>query len=82
MDNLARLLGLAPSEMLFEDLILKVKRERDRVRNAINEWRMGINLKPVKEKKLKTSTKKASAKAINNEYEEIKNLLKSLGLEG
>lgn len=83
MDNLKRLLGPAPSEIPLETLLLRIKNERDRVRKAINDWRLGVSLKPIKKKKeRKEAVVKVSAKTVNAEYEETKKLLKSLGLEG
>ena len=82
MDNLKRLLGPAPSEIPLEAFLFKLREERNRVRGAINDWRAGVSLKPVREKKEKKAVAKVSAKVINAEYEETMKLLKSLGLEG
>jgi len=41
MDNLARIIGPAPSELPWEELRMKIGAERERVRAAIEYWRAG-----------------------------------------
>ena len=75
MSGLRRLLGLAPSEMSFELFVEKVEKERNRVRDAIAEWRRGISLKPVKQAREKKGMGKVKAKSIRDEYNEVQRLL-------
>ena len=61
MDNLARTIGPAPSELPLEEMMKKIAGERRRVNLAIQQWREE-NLP--KKKKRKTS-KKAKAKKLD-----------------
>lgn len=75
---LLKLLGPAPNEKPFPLLLERIEKERTRVREAINLWRSGVALKPFKEKKLASRKVKRD---ISNEYDQMQNLLKSLGVK-
>jgi hypothetical protein len=81
MYNLVSLIGPAPSEVPFEVLRERVEKERNRVRAAITDWRNGVGLKPVKEKKLAKEKKTSKTKAILNEYEQIQAMMKTIGAQ-
>lgn len=76
--NTLKYLGLAPSEISFNDLLIRIEKERTRVREAINLWRSGVFLKPIKEKKVPSKAKKKAN--IADEYMKTQELLKSLGV--
>jgi hypothetical protein len=65
--------------MILDKVMERLEIERSRVRQAINDWRMGINLKPTKEKKERKPGKTSKAKAVLNEYEQVQAMLKNLG---
>jgi len=52
MNHLPSIIGLAPSELFFQDFLTKLSSERQRVRESLEEFR--------KRKHLKPSTPKAS----------------------
>jgi len=64
MDNLARTIGPAPSELSTEEVMVKIGGERKRVNSAILQWREE-NI-PKKRKAKKTTTRKKKAKQVDN----------------
>lgn len=65
MNRLVNIIGLAPSELPFTDLITKLQHERDRVRAAL-EW---FKLRPIR------TTKKARSATSSDEMD-IKRMMK------
>ncbi len=50
MNNLIRVIGLAPSELSFEKLLIRIRTERTRVLETIQRFRTSRNVKPTKRK--------------------------------
>jgi len=82
VNNLIKLIGLAPSEMTREELMNKLISERNRVQSAIAEWRSNIALKPVKQpKEKKARARKQSLKEFVDSHKHIFELAKSLNIK-
>lgn len=63
MDRLPSVIGPAPSELPFDQLIEKLQKERKRITTSIAMWRQNGSWERGKPKKTKTKTKKAISKA-------------------
>ena len=60
MNHLARIIGLAPSELPFEAFLTKLSSERQRVRESLEEFRLRKHLKPVSKAKAKSPSSLAA----------------------
>ncbi len=66
MQTLIRVIGPAPSELPFPDLIEKVRKEHARVRAAIENFQLGVGAQKAKAKKETKPKKDADALRVIN----------------
>jgi DNA-binding transcriptional regulator YhcF (GntR family) len=69
MDKLISVIGPAPSEIPPEEFLQRLKGERSRVAQALQEWRM--ELPKSKRKSLKSQTKEMSMSKFLTELKEL-----------
>lgn len=77
MNNLRNIIGSAPSELPTNILIQNVRKERERVRIAINYWSKGVGSRKApmaRETTLSLAEIKLVAKKTNQSVEELQKL--------
>lgn len=76
MDRLTSIIGLAPSELPWNDLLVKLRVERERVRKALELWSSsrGLKRKPSKPKGITPAGIKLIAKETGQTIEEVEKI--------
>ena len=77
MNHLISVIGLAPSELSWNDLLKKLRIERERVRQSFETWAKSKGLKKAKapSQKREITSLKRGAKSIGLSIEEIEKIL-------